>query len=145
MIIDGLRIAKEIRSGLAEKIAASSNKPKLCVILVGKNPASLAYVGRKAKACAEVGMDYECLEFDETVSEAELLSAIEAKNADDSVDGIIVQLPLPAHISRMKVIQTVEAEKDVDGFTLTNVGKSCHTSTEILSGRESGLVSCTPK
>lgn len=138
MIIDGLKISAEIRAELAEKIAASDSKPRLCVILVGKNPASLSYVGRKAKACEEAGMEYECAEFDESVSEAELLAAIAEKNADPSVDGIIVQLPLPSHVDRKKVVDAVAPEKDVDGFTESNAGKC-------FLNREDGLLPCTPK
>lgn len=138
MIIDGLRIAQEIRAELSAKIAAASQKPKLRVILVGANPASLSYVGRKEKACAEVGMEYECLRFDESVSETELLSAIAETNADDAVHGLIVQLPLPAHVDKRKVVSAIDPKKDVDGFTESNAGKC-------FLGSDDGLLPCTPK
>ena len=138
MIIDGQKIAKEIRLELAEKISKSADKPKLCVILVGKNPASLSYVGRKAKACEEIGMGYECLEFDESVTENELLSAIAEANADTTVHGLIVQLPLPSHIRKEKVVAAVDPNKDVDGFTESNAGKCFLNSKD-------GLLPCTPK
>lgn len=105
---------------------------------MGENPASLSYVGRKEKACLEVGMDYECAKFAQTVSEAELLAAIAEKNADPSVDGIIVQLPLPSHIDRKKVVDAVAPEKDVDGFAESNAGKC-------FLNREDGFLPCTPK
>lgn len=138
MIIDGLAVAKEIRAKLAEKIALSDAKPKLRVILVGSNPASLSYVGRKEKACLEVGMGYECVRFDESVSEAELLAAIAETNADTSVHGLIVQLPLPAHVDKRKVVSAIDARKDVDGFTESNAGKC-------FLGSDDGLLPCTPK
>lgn len=138
MIIDGLKIARKIRAELAAKIAAAPQKPKLRVILVGANPASLSYVGRKEKACEEVGMDYECLRFDESVSESEILSAIAKTNADDAVHGLIVQLPLPAHVDKRKVVSAIDPKKDVDGFTESNAGKC-------FLGSGDGLLPCTPK
>lgn len=138
MIIDGLTIARKIRAELSEKIAGSAEKPKLRVILVGENPASLSYVGRKEKACLEVGMGYECVRFDESVSEAELLAAIAETNADTSVHGLIVQLPLPAHVDKRKVVSAIDPKKDVDGFTESNAGKC-------FLGSDDGLLPCTPK
>lgn len=138
MIIDGLAIARKIRAELSEKIAGSTEKPKLRVILVGENPASLSYVGRKEKACLEIGMGYECLRFDESASEAEILAAIDETNADGSVHGLIVQLPLPAHVDKRKVVSAIDPKKDVDGFTESSAGKC-------FLGSEDGLLPCTPK
>lgn len=138
MIIDGLKIAREIREKLAAEIAESSIKPKLCVVLVGENPASLSYVGRKEKACAEIGMEYVCVRLDESAPESDLLSAIESVNADPSIHGLIVQLPLPAHMDKKKVVAAVDPRKDVDGFTESNAGKC-------FLGSEDGLLPCTPK
>lgn len=138
MIIDGKEIARKIRLEIAEKISKSGLRPKLRVVLVGENAASASYVGMKEKACAEVGMDYECLRFDETVSEAEILGAIDEANRDAHVHGLIVQLPLPAHVDRKKVVSAVDPKKDVDGFTESNVGKC-------FLGSHDGLLPCTPK
>lgn len=138
MIIDGKEIARKIRLEIAEKISKSGSRPKLRVVLVGQNPASASYVGMKEKACAEVGMEYECLRFDETVSESEVLAAIAETNADDGVHGLIVQLPLPAHVDKRKVVSAIDPRKDVDGFTESNAGKCFLGSTD-------GLLPCTPK
>lgn len=138
MIIDGKKVAEKVLEEVSEEIGRSKNPPKLCVFLIGSNPASLSYVGRKEKACEKVGMNYECVALDENVSESELLEWIGKKNADSTIDGIIVQLPLPQHIDRKKVVEAVSPEKDVDGFTISNAGKC-------FLGRDDGFLSCTPK
>jgi methylenetetrahydrofolate dehydrogenase (NADP+)/methenyltetrahydrofolate cyclohydrolase len=95
MILSGKIAAQAIREKIAENVRSLERKPKLAVILVGENPASVAYVGQKRKACAEVGMAFELVELPVTASEAEVLGAVLQKNADAETDGIIVQLPLP--------------------------------------------------
>lgn len=138
MIIDGKEIARGVRHEIAEEISKSGGRPKLAVILVGNNPASASYVGMKEKACAEVGMEYECRRFDESVSEEALLAAIGEINRDEGVHGLIVQLPLPAHIDKRKVVSAIDPKKDVDGFTESNAGKC-------FLGSNDGLLPCTPK
>lgn len=111
--------------------------PKLVVVLVGNNVASVSYVTGKEKACREIGMENELLRFEESIREEKLLEVVENLNKDDSVDGILVQLPLPKHIDESKVLQAIDPEKDVDGFHPVNVGK--------LLLQEDGFLSCTPK
>lgn len=138
MILDGRKTAEKIRTALAEKIRQRGKKPKLRVILVGNDPASLSYVARKEKACAEVGIEYECLRFDGRAEEKDLLSAIMETNLDPDVHGLIVQLPLPSHMDKRNVVAAIDPKKDVDGFTEANVGKC-------FLGKTDGLLPCTPK
>ena len=124
-IIDGKALAQSVRAGLKEKVEQfklSSRAPGLTVILVGDNPASQVYVRNKIKACTDVGITSKLEKLPAETSEAELLALLEKLNADDSVDGILVQLPLPRHINEQKVIETIRADKDVDGFHVVNVG-----------------------
>ncbi|ATO38501.1 bifunctional methylenetetrahydrofolate dehydrogenase/methenyltetrahydrofolate cyclohydrolase FolD [Geobacillus thermodenitrificans] len=125
-IISGTELAKTIRAELADKVAklkANGIEPGLAVILVGDDPASHSYVKGKQKACAEVGIRSLLYTFPATISEEELLAKIQELNADPTVHGILVQLPLPAHIREWSVIETIAPEKDVDGFHPINVGK----------------------
>ena len=138
-IIDGKKISQEIKDELKERVAALKEKGvevTLAVIQVGSNPASTVYVGNKKKACAYVGIKSLAYELPEETTEAELLELVEKLNKDDSVNGILVQLPLPKHIDEDKVIKTISPEKDVDGFHPESVGK--------LSIGQKGYVSCTP-
>lgn len=138
-IIDGKKISQEIKDELKERVAALKEKGvevTLAVIQVGSNPASTVYVGNKKKACAYVGIKSLAYELPEEMTEAELLELVEKLNKDDSVNGILVQLPLPKHIDEDKVIKTISPEKDVDGFHPESVGK--------LSIGQKGFVSCTP-
>lgn len=138
-IIDGKQIALEVRAGVAEKVASLKEKgitPCLAVILVGENPASVSYVTGKRKALAEAGMMDKSVELSENTSEEELLALIENLNKDDSVHGILVQLPLPKHINEDKVIMAISPEKDVDGFHPVNVGN-------LVIGKKAFLP-CTP-
>jgi methylenetetrahydrofolate dehydrogenase (NADP+) / methenyltetrahydrofolate cyclohydrolase len=124
-IIDGKTLAKEIREEIRQEVVQLKEKgihPSLTVILVGENPASQSYVRGKAKACEEAGMLSEVIRKPETITEEELLSEIRRLNEDPTVHGILVQLPLPKHISEEAVIQTIIPEKDVDGFHPINVG-----------------------
>ena len=138
-IIDGKKISQEIKDELKERVAALKEKGvevTLAVIQVGSNPASTVYVGNKKKACAYVGIKSLAYELPEETTEAELLELVGKLNKDDSVNGILVQLPLPKHIDEDKVIKTISPEKDVDGFHPESVGK--------LSIGQKGYVSCTP-
>jgi methylenetetrahydrofolate dehydrogenase (NADP+)/methenyltetrahydrofolate cyclohydrolase len=138
-ILDGTRIAREIRSEVAAEVktmAVAGVCPGLAVVLVGHNPASEIYVRGKVKACREVGLYSEQLTPSESITTAELLAVIEDLNQRDDVDGILVQLPLPAHVDAKKVLMAVDPAKDVDGFHPVNVG--------FLSTQRPGLVPCTP-
>lgn len=138
--ISGSELAKKIKSEIAEKITALSAQgkrfPGLAVILVGADPASQVYVGSKRKSCAEIGIQSQSYDLPETTTEEELLALIETLNNDDSVDGILVQLPLPKHIDSTKVIEKIAPNKDVDGFHPYNVGRLCQ--------RIPTLRACTP-
>lgn len=124
-IIDGKQIASEVRAEVKAQVEALKSRgiiPCLSVILVGENPASVSYVTGKQKALAEAGMLDKSFRLPETTSESELLQLIEKLNRDESVHGILVQLPLPKHINEKKVILAIKPEKDVDGFHPVNVG-----------------------
>ncbi|CCB88811.1 bifunctional methylenetetrahydrofolate dehydrogenase/methenyltetrahydrofolate cyclohydrolase FolD [Simkania negevensis] len=137
-LIDGKRIAQEIREELKQEInLLKGRKPGLAFILVGEDPASEAYVRMKKKGCLETGIYSEVLELPASVSEEALLKHISVLNEDEKIDGILVQQPLPSHISESKVIQAVKPEKDVDGFHPMNIGK-------LLLGEEGGFAACTP-
>lgn len=138
-IIDGKQIALDVRAGVAEKVAALKAKgitPCLAVVLVGENPASVSYVTGKRKALAEAGMADKSVELPENTSEEDLLKLIDELNRDDSVHGILVQLPLPKHINEDKIIMAISPEKDVDGFHPVNVGN-------LVIGKKAFLP-CTP-
>ena len=138
-ILDGTRIAQEIRSEVAAEVrtmAAAGVRPGLTVVLVGHVPASEIYVRGKVKACEEIGLYSEKLTPPESATTAELLALIEDLNRRDDIDGILVQLPLPAQVDAKKVLMAVDPAKDVDGFHPVNVG--------FLSTQRPGLVPCTP-
>ena len=133
-IIDGkaisLAVKDEVRAEVAELEAKYGRKPCLCVIIVGENPASQVYVRNKVKAAEYTGMESRLIELPASVSEEDLLAQIVALNGDASVDGILVQLPLPKHIDEEKVLDAIDPGKDVDGFHPSNVaglwlGKDC--------------------
>ena len=124
-IIDGRKLAKAMRAGFitrVEALAAHGITPGLAVLLVGEDPASAVYVGRKIKACTDVGIASFTERLPASISNTELLGRIVELNADPGVHGILVQLPLPPHIDMARVLQTISADKDVDGFHLYNVG-----------------------
>src|SRR5579859_1937379 len=138
-ILDGSKIAQDIRSEVAAEVktlTAAGVRPGLAVVLVGHNPASEIYVRGKVKASEEVGIYSEKLTPPESATTAELLASIENLNQRDDIDGILVQLPLPAHVDAKKVLMAVDPAKDVDGFHPVNVG--------FLSTQRPGLVPCTP-
>ena len=128
-IISGTELSKKIKSDVASKIvyyrAQGKRAPGLAVILVGADPASQVYVGSKRKSCEEIGMVSKSYDLPETTSEAELLQLIDQLNADETIDGILVQLPLPKQINSTSVIERISPEKDVDGFHPYNVGRLC--------------------
>lgn len=126
VIIDGKQVAQSYRLKLKEEVARLKEEriqPKLTVILIGEDPASQSYVRGKEKAAQEIGMDSDLIRLPEETKESELLHLIERLNADASVHGILVQLPLPKHIDESKVIFAIAPEKDVDGFHPVSVGK----------------------
>ena len=139
-IISGKLVSSEIRAKIAADVLEFKTEtgitPGLAVVIVGSNPASLVYVRNKGKACAEVGINSIEIALPEDVSEAELLERIEALNADPTVHGILVQLPLPAHINQDAIIEAISPKKDVDAFHPENVGR-------IMIGNYS-LLPCTP-
>ena len=123
MILDGKHLSKVLREEIKVEVKDLDVIPHLVVILVGEDGASETYVNNKVKACHEVGFKSTVIKFPESVTEDELLDRIVDINHDDEVDGLIVQLPLPEHISEEKVLETINPKKDVDGFHPMNVGK----------------------
>ena len=142
IIIDGKKISEQLLAELKIKIDADNklqSKPaKLAIILVGDDPASAIYVRNKIRAAARVGIDTEFKNFDDDISEISLLREIERLNTDEDISGIIVQLPLPKHISKGKVIMAIDPDKDVDGFHPVNVGM-------LYSPLEHNFVPCTAR
>lgn len=126
-LIDGKKISSQIKEEIAaevtEIVAAGGKQPHLAAILVGNDGGSMTYVGHKVKACDQVGFKSTLLHLEETITEEELLGKIDDLNNDPDIDGFIVQLPLPKHISEQKVIEAVNVEKDVDGFHTINTGR----------------------
>ena len=126
-VLDGKLVSQAVRDGLKEKlslrVSAGKKVPHLAAILVGNNGASETYVASKVKSCGEVGFKSTLIRLDADVSEAGLLQRINELNDDFDVDGILVQLPLPKHISEQKVIETIFVDKDVDGFHPESVGR----------------------
>lgn len=136
LLLNGFELAKQCRAELAERVKVMPRAPKLAVILVGDNPASAIYVRNKEKAAAEVGVESLFYRLDSATQE-ELTALIEQLNADETVDGILVQMPLPAPLNEQEILQTINPAKDVDGFHPLNLGK-------LLIG-EPAPVACTPK
>ena len=138
-LIDGKMISKQIKDELKEKVSElKANGKEIClaVIQVGNDPASSVYVGNKKKACEYIGIKSLAYELPEETTELELLEIIDKLNKDDSVNGILVQLPVPKHINEEKIINAISPSKDVDGFHPASVGA--------LSIGKKGFVSCTP-
>jgi len=139
-IIDGKKVAELVRDRVREDVsdwkAKGNRAPFLQVVLVGDDPASRVYTGAKTKACEDVGIKTKTEILQDTISAKELKALIRAYNADDSIDGILVQLPLPSHLSSHDVIETIDHRKDVDGFHPMNVGR--------LSLDQPCFKSCTP-
>ncbi len=134
-IIDGKQVAQKIRDEIAKQVEVitqdNRRAPHLAIIIVGDEPASHSYVRGKLNACRQVGFDYTLMQFAETMSEDKLLKHIGGLNEDDDIDGFIVQLPLPDHISVERVTEAINPEKDIDGFTNKNFG-SIMTEHQLL-------------
>ena len=138
-LIDGKKISQDLKDEVKAQVSelkAKGVEVTLAVILVGNDPASTVYVGNKKKACEYTGINSKSFELPEDTTEEELLKLIKELNEDDSVNGILVQLPLPKHIDEDKVIRAIDPDKDVDGFHPESVGR--------LSIGVPGFVSCTP-
>jgi methylenetetrahydrofolate dehydrogenase (NADP+)/methenyltetrahydrofolate cyclohydrolase len=136
-IIDGKAISARVMENVAARVAKMDRKPGLAVILVGEDPASQVYVGNKIKACAKTGIRSIEHKLPATASQEEIASLIEKLNVDPDVDGILMQLPLPAPLDSDLLIQMIAPEKDVDGLTILNIGK-------LVAGMD-GMVPCTPQ
>lgn len=143
MILDGKQIAQTIRGELREQVSAlvasGHRAPKLAVVIVGHNPASETYVNNKIKACAEVGMEAVKIAYETEITEQTLLSEIHRLNNDDSIDGFIVQLPLPDHINETRILSAIDYRKDVDGLTPENVGRTVQGLPSIISATPRGI------
>ena len=140
-ILDGKAIAgklkQQLKQRVQERLIAGRRAPGLAVVLVGENPASMIYVEKKRKACVEIGFVSKAFNLPEYTTEEELLALVQKLNVDSTIDGILVQLPLPSHINSHKIIDTIRIDKDVDGFSPTNLG--------LLMQRRPLLSPCTPK
>ncbi len=140
-LLDGKKTAKAIlntvKIDVAQRAATGKKIPHLAAILVGTNGASQTYVNSKVKACNEIGFISTLIEYEEEISEMKLLDKIQELNEDMSVDGILVQLPLPAHISERKVIEAIAVSKDVDGFHPENIGR-------MIMGEAEAFIPATP-
>jgi len=143
-ILDGKLAAQAIKEDLKIQVAQSAVEgkkiPHLAAILVGKNGGSETYVAAKVKACEEVGFKSTLIRFEEEISERKLLDTIDDLNRDPDVDGILVQLPLPKHIREEEVINTIDPEKDVDGFHPVNVGKMVQGAGGFISATPHGIM-----
>lgn len=138
MIIDGKKVAEEIQNEIKGKIQLLSQRPPcLAVILVGQHPPSQIYIHHKTQACQLVGIQSIKMEFPDNISEEYLLLKIKKLNDDPTVDGILVQLPLPHHINPLHITHAIQPDKDVDGFNPYNVGR-------LLIGETDGFIPCTP-
>ncbi len=138
-IIDGRKVADEIRNGIKDRVQsleAQGVTPGLAVVLVGEDPASQVYVRMKGKACEKLGIHEKTITLPADISESELLDLIDELNRNDTYHGILIQMPLPDHIDSDKVILAVNPEKDVDGFHPVNIGK--------LVLNQEGFIACTP-
>jgi len=140
-LMDGRKISKEILLSLSSEVArmhVSHIHPKIAVILVGKDPASLSYIKQKQKACNTTKIEWEQFDYEESITTEELIEKIHELNEDETIHGILVQLPLPKQVYSPDVIKAIEPMKDVDGFTAYNIGKM------FLSTDFEDLAPCTP-
>ena len=139
VIIDGKALAKKIRENLKKECEELKQKeiiPKLAVIMVGDNPASKVYVKNKSKACEEIGINYEEYLLEENTTQEQLIDLIQNLNKDKTVNGILLQSPIPDHLNINQAIKAITYSKDVDGFTLSSIGK-------LMIGEDT-FISCTP-
>ncbi len=144
ILLDGKKtsndIKEEIAIEVAQLISSGGKRPHLAAILVGNDGASETYVNAKVKACEKAGFQSTLVRLEDKVSEEELLAAIEQINQDPSIDGLIVQLPLPKHIDEMKVTESIFPEKDVDGFHPSNIGKMTLNLPTFLPATPAGII-----
>ena len=144
ILIDGKKISLDIQAEIAIEVKAlitsGKKQPHLAAILVGDDPASQTYVKNKVKACENVGFKSTLIRFDADISEQKLLLKIEELNNDDDIDGYIVQLPLPRHISEQKIIEGIKPSKDVDGFHPINVGRMALNLPTYISATPFGII-----
>ena len=143
-LLNGKEISAQIKNEIAEEVknilAKGGKQPHLAAILVGNDGASETYVAHKTKSCEQVGFKSSLIRFPETLTENELIQKIKEINADDDIDGLIVQLPVPEHISEYKIIETIDPEKDVDGFHPVNVGKLTIGLPAYVSATPKGII-----
>ena len=143
ILLDGKKVAAEKRAELRETIAqlqaAGKRAPKLAIVIVGHNPASETYVANKIKACGEVGIEAEKIAFEADITEQQLLAEVNRLNHDATIDGFIVQLPLPEHISETTIMSAIDRRKDVDGLTPENVGRTVQGLPSIISATPRGI------
>ena len=143
MILDGKNIAAEIRGELRTEIdaikASGRRVPKLAIVIVGHNPASETYVNNKLKACAEVGFEAVKIAYEAEITEQTLLTEVHRLNNDETIDGFIVQLPLPDHINETRILSAIDYRKDVDGLTPENVGRTVQGLPSIISATPRGI------
>ena len=144
VILDGKKTSLNIKNEIAEEVKSILNKgqraPHLAAVIVGKDGASLTYVGSKVKACERVGFDSTLIKLDESIGEDELLDKVNELNNDDKIDGYIVQLPLPKHIDSQKILLAVDPKKDVDGFHPTNFGRMALNLPTFISATPHGIM-----
>jgi methylenetetrahydrofolate dehydrogenase (NADP+)/methenyltetrahydrofolate cyclohydrolase len=143
-LIDGKAISAQIKAEIAQEVkkieAAGGKQPHLAVIIVGNDGGSQTYVANKEKSCAEVGFKSTKIAFDESITQAELLAKVNELNNDPDIDGFIVQLPLPKHLSEQEVIEAIDYRKDVDGFHPVNVGRLSLGMPCFLSATPAGIM-----
>ncbi|NPA45517.1 MAG: bifunctional methylenetetrahydrofolate dehydrogenase/methenyltetrahydrofolate cyclohydrolase FolD [Chlorobi bacterium] len=143
-LLDGKETSKQIKEEIAEEvkqiISKGGKRPHLAAILVGNDGASETYVAHKVKACEQVGFKSSLIRFEDTITEDELISKIKEINLDEDIDGLIVQLPVPKHISEEKIIETVSPEKDVDGFHPINIGRMTLGMNAFVSATPQGII-----
>lgn len=136
MILDGKIVKEKILNDLKEKIAILNKKPSLAVIQIGNNPASDIYIKQKEKMANMIGIEFNHIKLEDTISEEEIINIINKLNNDNDINGILVQLPIPKHINTKKIQNAIDYKKDVDGLTDINIGKLAHNTES--------LVACTP-
>jgi len=143
-LLDGKETSKQIKEEIAEEvkqiISKGGTQPHLAAILVGSDGASETYVGHKVKACEQVGFKSSLIRFNNDVTEDELINKIKEINIDDDIDGLIVQLPIPKHISEDKIIEAIDPKKDVDGFHPINIGRMTIGLPSFVSATPQGIV-----
>lgn len=143
ILLDGKKVAAgkraELRETIAQLQAAGKRAPKLAIVIVGHNPASETYVANKIKACGEVGIEAEKIAFEADITEQQLLVEVSRLNHDATIDGFIVQLPLPEQISETTIMSAIDRRKDVDGLTPENVGRTVQGLPSIISATPRGI------